>query len=243
MTTIPAPPTAISKELTQQKVSELQNAIHRAATRFSNKQSDIQLVGASKLQSVTTLRAFAKCGVRAFGENYLQEALPKLDALHDCNITWHFIGHLQRNKVGPVATRFAWIQTVDSLRLAERIARIRAEMNASPMNVCVQVNVDRESQKKGVLPEQVHDLLRSLEPLEGICLRGLMAIPAAHPDLAQRKESFIQLRALFDSYEPVDPQHWDTVSVGMSEDFIEAIECGATMVRLGTALFGPRARR
>lgn len=180
----------------------------------------------------------------AFGENYVQEARAKQDALARLQsstgtLEWHLIGHLQSNKAGDAAALFDWVQTVDRPKLVAALARHRSD-DQPPLNVLVQVNIDDEASKHGCRPEDVPALAAAIAVEPRLALRGLMAIPAPAPDLALRRDAFARMRALFDALATRYPQA-DTLSMGMSEDLELAIAEGATMVRVGTALFGPRA--
>ena len=197
-----------------------------------------RLLAVSKTQSAEAVAALAACGQRAFGENYVQEALAKIVALRDLGLEWHLIGHLQSNKCRDAATHFDWVQTVDRQRLIEPLDRHRAGHDA-PLNVLVQVNPDGEDGKSGCPPEQIDELARAIAAAPRLCLRGLMAIPEPTPDLDRRRQVFRQLRGWFDRLRQDFPQA-DTLSMGMSADFEMAIEEGASMVRIGSALFGAR---
>jgi len=176
-----------------------------------------------------------------FGENYVQEALAKQPALAGLGIEWHLIGHLQSNKAKEAATGFDWVQTLDRPKLIEALARHRPQA-MPPLNVLIQVNIDDESSKHGCRPEDVPALAEAVAARPRLRLRGLMAIPAPEPDMRRRREAFRRMRALFDATTAAHAGV-DTLSMGMSEDFALAIAEGATMVRVGTALFGPRVSR
>ena len=177
----------------------------------------------------------------AFGENYVQEAKAKQAALSGPPLEWHLIGHLQSNKAADAAALFDWVQTVDRPALVDALARHRAADRA-PLDVLVQVNIDDEASKHGCHPDAVDALAAAIAARSTLALRGLMAIPAPDPDPERRRDAFRRTRALFDALRRQHPQV-DTLSMGMSEDFAIAIEEGSTMVRLGTALFGPRPTR
>jgi pyridoxal phosphate enzyme (YggS family) len=197
------------------------------------------LLAVSKTRPPEAIAALAAAGQRAFGENYVQEALPKIDALDALGLDWHLIGHLQTNKAREAAARFGWVQSVDRLRLVEALARHRPPALA-PLNVLLQVNVDAEAGKSGCAPREVDALADAVLAAPTLRLRGLMAITEPFPDPARRRESFRRLRALFDALRARHPGV-DTLSMGMSDDFALAIAEGSTLVRIGTALFGARA--
>ncbi|WP_449283942.1 YggS family pyridoxal phosphate-dependent enzyme [Luteimonas yanweni] len=175
----------------------------------------------------------------AFGENYVQEASAKVAALDGAGIEWHLIGHLQSNKAGQAAELFDWVQSVDRPKLVAALAAAR-DPRRPPLKVLIQVNVDGEAGKHGCTPADVPELARAIAAQPALALRGLMAIPEPHPDPGHRRAGFAAMRALHDELLAAHPGA-DTLSMGMSGDFELAIAEGATMVRIGTALFGPRA--
>jgi len=190
------------------------------------------------------VREAAQAGQCAFGESYVQEALPKITALADLGLEWHFIGPLQSNKTRPVAEHFAWVHSVDRLRIAERLSAHRPA-HLPPLNVCVEVNISSEASKSGCTPEEALDLCRTVTALPGLRLRGLMTIPEPGP-VNQKKSTaagrrFHALRTLRDAIIG-SGLILDTLSMGMSEDLEDAIMEGATIVRVGTAIFGERIR-
>ena len=197
-----------------------------------------QLLAVSKTQDATAVAELAAAGQRAFGENYVQEAMGKASALAGLGLEWHLIGHLQSNKAKEAAGLFDWVQTVDRPRLVEALARHRAE-DRPPLNVLIQVNIDDESSKHGCQPGDVPALAEAIAAQPRLCLRGLMVIPTPHPDPEQRRDAFRRTHALFDALRAGHPTV-DTLSMGMSDDYAIAIAEGATMVRIGTALFGAR---
>lgn len=196
----------------------------------------VQLLAVSKTHPSERLREMYAAGQKAFGENYLQEALDKIEALHDLDIEWHFIGHVQRNKTKHLAEKFAWVHGVDRLIIAERLSNQRGDDQA-PLNICLQVNIDGQDSKDGCAPEEVAELVAQISQLPKIKLRGLMVIPA--PD---NTAAFADAKKLFDEVkgQHAHAQDWDTLSMGMSGDLDAAIAAGSTMVRVGTALFGKR---
>ena len=199
----------------------------------------VRLLAVSKKKPVAAVEALARDGQRAFGENYVQEGVAKATALAGLGLEWHLIGPLQSNKCRDVALHFDWLQSLDRAKLVEPLARARPPARG-PLNVLVQVNVDDESSKSGCAPPEVAALAAAVAAQPALKLRGLMAIPAPHEDRALRREAFARMRGLFDALKSQHPDI-DTLSMGMSDDFELAIAEGATMVRVGTALFGPRS--
>ena len=196
------------------------------------------LLAVSKTKPAAAIRELAAQGQRAFGENRVQEALAKQRELTDLDLEWHLIGPLQSNKCREAALHFDWLQSLDREKLLEPLNRFR-RADAPPLNVLIQVNVDAEASKSGCTPEAVPALARTITQFPRLRLRGLMAIPEPHPDPAQRRFAFARVRTLFDALRTGYPDI-DTLSMGMSEDFEFAIAEGATLVRIGTALFGQR---
>lgn len=226
--------TTISANL--QAVTERIAAACRAAGR---EPGSVALLAVSKTFSAAEVRAAAAAGQRAFGESYVQEALPKLAALADLPLEWHFIGPLQSNKTRPVAEHFAWVHSVERLKVAERLSAQRPAGLPS-LNVCVQVNVSGEASKSGCAPHEAPALCRAVARLPKLRLRGLMAIPEPEPEnSALTGRRFAALRELRDAL-AAEGLPLDTLSMGMSHDLEAAIMEGATMLRVGTAIFGER---
>jgi len=198
----------------------------------------VRLLAVSKLQPAAAVAALAAQGQRAFGENYVQEAAAKIAELRVLGLEWHLIGHLQSNKAELAAQVFDWVQTVDRPKLVGALARYRPAA-LPPLNVLIQVNIDDEDSKHGCAPEQIAGLAEAIANEPQLCLRGLMAIPAPFPEAAKRQAAFTRMQDLFAGLAAHYPQV-DTLSMGMSSDFAEAIAAGSTMVRVGTALFGQR---
>lgn len=198
----------------------------------------ITLVAVGKTYPAERIRALAALGQRHFGENYVQEALAKIAACADLDLTWHHIGPLQSNKCREVAGHYDWVQSVDRAKLIEPLARHRPA-GRPPLNVLLQVNVDAEAGKSGCPPAEVPALAAAVAGESRLRLRGLMAIPRPYPEQARRRASFARMKALFDALRGEHPQ-LDTLSMGMSDDYALAIAEGATMVRIGSALFGAR---
>ncbi len=197
-----------------------------------------RLVAVSKTQPADAVRALAAFGQRAFGENYVQEALAKQAELADLGLEWHLIGPLQSNKCREAARHFDWVQSVDRAKLLPLLDRERPA-EVPPLNVLLQVNIDGEASKSGCRPDEVMALADQTAALPRLRLRGLMAIPEPHPDEAHRRTAFARMRALFDALKARHPDV-DTLSMGMSDDWPLAVAEGATLVRVGSALFGAR---
>ncbi|WP_077530259.1 YggS family pyridoxal phosphate-dependent enzyme [Vreelandella utahensis] len=215
--------------------------IRSAAEEAERDPAGVQLLAVSKTKPAELLREAAEAGQKAFGENYIQEALDKIEALSDLpDLEWHFIGPLQSNKTRPVAEHFSWVHSIDRAKVARRLSEQRPA-GMAPLNLCIQVNIDDEPTKSGVRPEEVPGLAQELSGLEGCRLRGLMAIPDPANPAAVQRERFRELAGLLaEVRRGVDNGALDTLSMGMSGDLEAAIAEGATIVRLGTALFGPR---
>ncbi len=212
-----------------------------AANHATPAPSHARLLAVSKTQPAAAVRALAELGQVAFGENYVQEAVAKGAELVDLNLEWHLIGHLQSNKCRLAANAFDWVQSIDRPSLIKALNAER-DPQRSPLNVLIQVNVDDEASKSGCRPDEIERLAAAIAHSPRLHLRGLMVIPAPHPDMALRQQAFERTRSLFDQLAALHPDI-DTLSMGMSEDFESAIRAGATMVRVGSALFGPRAGR
>ena len=210
----------------------------RAAAAAGRSAESVTLLAVGKAQPVELLAAAADCGVGDFGESYLQEALQKIAALRSRALTWHFIGRIQANKTRLIAETFAWVHAVDRLKIAERLAAQRP-LHAPPLNVCLQVNVADESTKGGVTPAELPALAAAVAQLPRLALRGLMCIPPEETDPARQRAWFARLRVLQEDLNRTGLA-LDTLSMGMSGDFEAAIQEGATIVRLGTILFGAR---
>lgn len=212
----------------------------RIAHAAAQQERPATLLAVSKTQPAAAVRALAALGQRRFGENYVQEALAKQRELADLSLEWHLIGPLQSNKCRDVAEHFDWLQSLDRLKLVEPLARFRPAARG-PLNVLIQVNIDDEASKSGCRPEAIAGLAAAIAAQPALQLRGLMAIPAPHPDLTRRRDAFARMRAVFDTLRHSHTQA-DILSMGMSEDFELAIAHGATQVRIGSALFGARKR-
>jgi pyridoxal phosphate enzyme (YggS family) len=200
---------------------------------------DVRLLAVSKTWPAAAIREAAAHGERAFGESYVQEAVTKIEALDGLGLEWHFIGPLQSNKTRPVAERFAWVHSIDRLKIAERLSTQRPT-TLPPLQVCIEVNVSGETSKSGCAPAEALALARQVAQLPNLALRGLMAIPEPSEDPAVVRRRFAELRGLRDRIAAACGLKLDTLSMGMSHDLEAAIAEGATIVRVGTAIFGTR---
>ncbi|MDO6748099.1 YggS family pyridoxal phosphate-dependent enzyme [Gilvimarinus sp. 1_MG-2023] len=230
-----------------EKLANVTARLTQAALQAHRSDADIALIAVSKTQPAECLRQAYQAGQRRFGENYLQEALDKQQALADLpDIEWHFIGPIQSNKTRAIAEHFAWVHSVDRLKIAKRLSEQRP-VTMPALNICLQVNIDGEDSKSGVTPEQLPALAREVNALPNIHLRGLMAIPAPQSDAHKQRESFTRMHQLLvalnetSSEAPTGKGPLDSLSMGMSADLEAAVSAGATMVRIGTDIFGPRA--
>ncbi len=212
-----------------------------AEERFGRPPGSVTLLAVSKTRPAVDIEEVASAGQRAFGESYAQEALGKIAALTHLPLEWHFIGPVQTNKTRLIAEHFHWVHSVDRLKVAIRLSEQRPN-GLPPLQVCLQVNVSGETSKSGVSPEQATELAGAIAGLPGLELRGLMAIPAPCEGLAAQRIPFQRLRMLRENMR-AGGLHLDTLSMGMSADLEAAIAEGATIVRVGTAIFGPRAPR
>ena len=219
-----------------EQVRIVRNRISSAAQAAMRNVDSVTLLAVSKAQPANKVRAVAEQGLRDFGESYVQEALDKMEALRDLPLTWHFIGRLQANKTRPVAASFDWVHGVDRLKIAERLSEQRP-FHAPPLNVCLQVNIAGEASKGGVTTAELPALATAVAALPRLKLRGLMCIPPDEDD--PTRHWFAGTRRLLEALNAAGAK-LDTLSMGMSGDFESAILEGATLVRIGTALFGSR---
>jgi PLP dependent protein len=227
----------------QEQVMESLEAAWRSVTARTNAAAQgrpVHILAVSKTKTADQVRALAALGQCAFGENYVQEALAKQAEIANPALEWHMIGPLQSNKCREVAENFAWLQTLDRPKLVDLLARHRPAALA-PLNVLIQVNVDDEASKSGCRPDEISSLADLIAAQPQLRLRGLMAIPAPAPETSARRAAFVRMRECFESLRNYHA-HIDTLSMGMSDDFELAIREGATMVRLGSILFGTRVR-
>ena len=214
--------------------------IAAAARAAGRDEKDISLLAVSKTWPAGHVREAAAAGQRAFGENYVQEGVAKVAELAPLGLDWHFIGPLQSNKTRPVAEHFDWVHSIERMKIAERLAEQRPAGRA-PLNVCLQVNVSGEASKSGCAPAEAIALAKAIAALPNLRLRGLMCIPEPVEDIQAQRRPFRQLRELYEQLRG-DGLPLDTLSMGMSHDIEAAIAEGATMVRVGTAIFGERSK-
>ena len=218
--------------------ANLQAVRRRISEALQGDSREVTLVAVSKTQPAQAIRDAHAAGCRDFGENYVQEAIAKIAALRDTPARWHFIGHLQTNKAKDVAAHFDWVHGVDRARVAAALSKARGP-GREAMNVCLQVNISGEASKSGVKPGEALALAREVAPMDGIRLRGLMGMASFTADAGRQRQQFATLRRTLEEIR-ADGIDLDTLSMGMSGDFEAAIAEGSTMVRIGTAIFGPR---
>lgn len=220
-------------------LSHIQQHIQQQCLACKRAENAVKLLAVSKTKPISALREAIAAGQRAFGENYVQEGVEKVQQLADVEgLEWHFIGHLQSNKTRVVAEHFDWVQTLDRLKIAERLNEQRPA-NLAPLNVLIQINISDETSKSGIDPSEMLGLARQIAALPKLKLRGLMAIPKPESDPEQQKIALRAMQSLFLTLQ-AEFDGVDTLSMGMSDDMSAAIACGSTMVRIGTAIFGVR---
>jgi pyridoxal phosphate enzyme (YggS family) len=217
---------------------KIRDLLAATAVEAGRRPDDVHLLAVSKKQPLEKIVAAADAGQRDFGENTVQEGIDKVTKLAERRLCWHFIGHLQSNKTRLVAEHFDWVHSIDRLKTAKRLSEQRPESLAE-LNVCIQVNIDDETSKSGVPPARVAELARAVAALPRLRLRGLMCLPAIRDTVDEQRVPFARTRELAESLAR-DGLVLDTLSMGMSDDFRAAIMEGATIVRIGTAVFGPR---
>jgi PLP dependent protein len=222
-----------------ERLSTVLARLREAERCYHRPPGSVALLAVSKTQPAAVIAALAAAGQRQFGENYLQEALEKIEALRQLDLEWHFIGPLQSNKTRGIAENFAWVHSVDRLKLAQRLSEQRPD-TLPALNICLQVNISDEASKRGLNAAELADVAHAVAELPRLRLRGLMAIPAPSTDFVAQRGSFTHLRELQATLIATGVE-LDTLSMGMSDDLEAAIAEGATIVRVGTAIFGPRA--
>ncbi len=226
----------------QQNVLRIQHRIEAACQQAGRASNAVRLLAVSKTKSVAEISTAFEAGQNAFGENYVQEGVDKIQYFQaqGLQLEWHFIGPLQSNKTRLVAEHFDWMQTLERAKIADRLNEQRPADKA-PLNVLIQINISDEETKSGISPHEMLNLAKHIENLPHLRLRGLMAIPAPTENIAEQESAFKKMAALFEQLKQAFPaQPIDTLSMGMTDDMPSAIKCGSTMVRIGTAIFGAR---
>ena len=224
-----------------ENINLLLQRLSRIAQNNGRSADDVRIMAVSKTRDHLAIREAYACGLKTFGENYVQEAVEKMAQLGDLDIDWHFIGPIQSNKTRLIAEHFAWVHSVDRLKIAQRLNDQRPG-GTPPLNICLQINVDEEASKSGLKVDEAADTALAISKLPNLRLRGLMAIPKPESDAKKQRAPFFRLRQLLDTLRALSPQldDLDTLSMGMSADLEAAIAEGATIIRVGTAIFGPR---
>lgn len=220
-------------------IERLSDRLLRLERQYERGAACVKLLAVSKRHPAESIIAANKAGIEDFGENYLQEALDKIQHLSSIRVNWHFIGPIQSNKTKAIAENFQWVHSIDRLKIAQRLSDQR-EPSGPKLNVCVQIKLSDETTKSGLELAAAEALCDAVEVLPNLQLRGLMAIPAAEPDFESQRLAF---RALAQEYSRLKPRYaqFDTLSMGMSNDFEAAIAEGSTLIRIGTGIFGPRS--
>ncbi|MDA0680920.1 MAG: YggS family pyridoxal phosphate-dependent enzyme [Proteobacteria bacterium] len=218
---------------------KIQDLLAKAAADAGRAADDIRLVAVSKKKPLEAILEVASAGQRDFGENFVQEGLEKIRSAARNDLRWHFIGHLQSNKTKAVAEHFQWVHTIDRLKIAQRLSEYRPS-DAEDLNICIEVNIDGETQKSGVSVAQTRDLAAAIAELPRLKLRGLMCLPAIRHGFDEQRKPFAALRVLHESLQ-AQGHELDTLSMGMSADYAAAIHEGATIIRIGTGIFGTRS--
>lgn len=231
-------PSAKSPDSVAGRLARVRERIDHIATESGRDASQIHLIAVSKKQPIESLEAALAAGQNAFGENYLQDALPKIDSLAAHEPTWHFVGDIQSNKTSDIATQFDWAHALDRAKIARRLSDQRPD-DAEPLDVCIQVNVDDVANKAGVAPDACHELATLITALPGLRLRGLMTLPEPRHDMQAQRQPFAELARVRDTLNDAGHE-LDVLSMGMTADLEAAILEGATHVRVGTDVFGQR---
>ncbi len=221
-----------------ENLRKIRDLLAKSAVEAQRDPATVKLLAVSKKQPVDKILEAARSGQRDFGENFVQEALAKIQATSSDDLVWHFIGHLQSNKTHAVAEHFDWVHTIDRLKTVQRLSQQRPP-ELQPLKVCLQVNIDHEAAKSGIDPDALPELAQAVAELPNLHFRGLMCLPEEKESFDAQRQAFAKLRELAESLAECGIDT-DTLSMGMSGDYHAAIAEGATIVRIGTAIFGPR---
>ena len=224
----------------KKNILEVKKNISKISLDFNRAEDSVTLMAVSKKQSTASIREAYKAGQKDFGENYLQESISKIQELHDLEIVWHYIGSIQSNKSKLVAENYDWIHSVAKIATLKKINNYR-DSNKEKINICIQVNIDSEETKSGIHVSEVEDFIKECSSMSQINIRGLMAIPKFQKDNDLKNVAFSKIKSLFDDL-VLKGYKLDTLSIGMSGDYEEAIGSGSTIVRIGTAIFGEREK-
>ena len=220
-------------------LENVRNRIVAAARLYHRDPDSVRLLAVTKARSTADLRAARECGQLDFGENYLQEAVSKIYDMDDPKICWHFIGPVQANKTRAIAEKFSWVHSIDRIKIARRLNDMRPD-GLPELNVCIELNIDREPSKSGIMPNELRDFAVEIRGFPRLNLRGLMAMPKPSEDFSRQRSSFHRLYELYTRL-TAENITLDTLSMGTTNDMEAAIAEGSTMVRIGTAIFGPRS--
>lgn len=219
-------------------LSQISRQIREAENNWQRPEQAVELIAVSKRKPASAILEAAAAGQRHFGENYCQEAIEKIAQIDNRDLVWHFIGPIQSNKTKQIAEHFDWVHTVDRTKIARRLNEARPD-DKPPLNVCIQVNISGEDSKSGIHPAQAADFLQAMMEFKRLKVRGLMALPAPANEFEAQRQPFAELRHCLESLKKINSS-LDTLSMGTSQDMLAAIAEGATMVRIGTAIFGER---
>lgn len=219
-------------------LAKIKAEINTTEQQFQRQTGSVCLLAVSKTRTVDELKVAINAGQQHFGENYCQEAIEKIENISNPSLVWHFIGPIQSNKTTQIATHFDWVHTIDRIKIARRLNEARPD-DKPPLNICIQVNISKEQSKSGIHINELADFIKALEMFERIQLRGLMALPAPTNSFEEQRGSFALLRECLEQARQYAPE-LDTLSMGTTQDMEAAIAEGATIVRIGTAIFGPR---
>ena len=221
-----------------ENLSKIRNEISAAEKQFQRQPDSVRLLAVSKTRTVDEIMTAYDAGQREFGENYCQEAVEKVEVIQQKDIVWHFIGPIQSNKTNLIATHFDWVHTIDRIKIARRLNESRPD-NTTTLNVCVQINISGEESKSGISLDSLDEFLNEMTQFEKLNVRGLMALPAPSNNFEEQRAAFSELSQKFTDLKHSYPE-FDTLSIGTTQDMLAAIAEGATIVRIGTAIFGPR---